>query len=956
MQYNFSILPIKVSTKTRIWILIIIVIQHLNLICQTSLTPINNHYNSFFQFTNQSCYWVSSSSQGWTFRNASKTEHFKFADGDKSGLDGSYVQSHIFNINDNRYISTTYEYLNIFDPKTGKFNSCQITNDQGDLYKFNYQIILVDTFTSCIWMTLENSIVKYNYNHHRITENITSDNTSIRFVVPKSKNVIYGIPWNNGPGIEIYQKGNRKWVKEACTIGKLNNTFRNIIFNDNSLYLATANSVIKVKSTDLANDKYIISKVFIRDLSLFNDILFVASKNDGIIAIDLKTEKPVDIHVLKWLNKLYKGFTLNNMHITNDYLILSFEGKPPIALNIKNQIESVPFDQQIALNDNICVDQNNIFALKDGYLRKLDANNETLKKQFCPYLLNSFEKWRIKENNDELAVFSLYNLYIYDKHSLKLKFASNFSNIYFINSSSNGFYITSSTGSFLYENSKIQEIYINRDYIHIFEFYGLIYAINNQGILVNTANQSTISAIGFVNHILQNEKNVILSSNNGVYKLDKLNVEKMMPNPYHIGIDFFGSAMDDLGNIWVTSSDGLYHIDLRTKLYNKILLEQFNIISRYAPIYFDQKIMVNNENKFTSIHSKCYKLFVSKPIMKKQNFILDNNYLTQNQHYIIPHDYKFFQIQSIFSEQYSDSLFAFLYRIPSIDTTWTKTSSSTINFSTLQPGSYSLELKAIGTNHLSSDISKAKFTIQRPIYQRPWFILSMALTIFALGYYFQKRKVDKILHKKQIELDKLKALQEQRERLARDLHDEIGSGLSKIKFISSLISEKDDAQSDIQQLSSSLLGNMRDMLWSLDMENDTLHDLIAKIRMSANTQLKLTGLQLIMDISEMDANLEIAGFVRRNLLMIVKEAIHNVIKHSNASTIWILIDSSQNQLQITIKDNGQKTTYLETNQDHTGKYGLTSMRRRALDIGATIDIKNLTTGWCIKILYSIKST
>ncbi len=205
-------------------------------------------------------------------------------------------------------------------------------------------------------------------------------------------------------------------------------------------------------------------------------------------------------------------------------------------------------------------------------------------------------------------------------------------------------------------------------------------------------------------------------------------------------------------------------------------------------------------------------------------------------------------------------------------------------------------------------------------------------------------------------MDKLKALQEQRERLARDLHDEIGSGLSKIKFISSLIAEKDDAQSDIQQLSSSLLGNMRDMLWSLDMENDTLHDLIAKIRMSANTQLKLTGIQLIMDISDMDTDLEIAGFVRRNFLMIVKEAIHNVIKHTDASTIWIMIDSSQNQLQITIKDNGQKTTYLETKQDHTGKYGLTSMRRRALDIGATIDFQNLSTGWCINILYPIKST
>jgi signal transduction histidine kinase len=945
----------KYSLISHILVILVNIVLTINLSSQTQLASLNYQYNTFYQFKNPANYWVSSSAIGWTYKNGNKSSHYTFADAKSTGLLGSYVQSHMYEAaKDSILITTSYEYLNIFDERFGIFHSCQITNDQGVLYKYGYQIIQIDTSTSCVWMTLENDLVKYNYKLDRIIEYIAKDNKSIRLVANETHDNLYGVPWENGPGIEIYSNKNGNWSKEKLLT--INSKFSDIVFSKQNLYLARKNSILKMNVIKRKTKSILNNKSEIINLSLFNDILFVSSKNDGIIAIDLKTEKPIDIDILKWLNKLYKGFTLNNMHITNDYLILSFEGKPPIALNIKNQIESVPFDQQIASHDNICVDQNHIFALKDGYLTKLDANNETSKKQFCPYLLNSFEKWRIKENNDELAVFSLYNLYIYDKHSLKLKFASNFSNIYFINSSSNGFYITSSTGSFLFENSKIQEIYKNRDYIHIFEFYGLIYAINNQGILVNTANQSTISAIGFVNHILQNEKNVILSSNNGVYKLDKLNVEKMMPNPYHIGIDFFGSAMDDLGNIWVTSSEGLYHIDLRTKLYNKILLEQFNIISRYAPIYFDQKIMVNNENKFTSINSKCYKLFVSKPIMKKQNFILDNKNLTHNQHYTIPHDYKFFQIQSIFSEQYSDSLFTFLYRIPSIDTTWTKTSTSTINFSTLQPGSYSIELKALGTNHLASDITKTKFTIQQPIYQRPWFILSMALIIFALGYYFQKRKVDKILHKKQIELDKLKALQEQRERLARDLHDEIGSGLSKIKFISSLIAEKDDAQSDIQQLSSSLLGNMRDMLWSLDMENDTLHDLIAKIRMSANTQLKLTGIQLIMDISDMDTDLEIAGFVRRNFLMIVKEAIHNVIKHTDASTIWIMIDSSQNQLQITIKDNGQKTTYLETKQDHTGKYGLTSMRRRALDIGATIDFQNLSTGWCINILYPIKST
>ncbi|MBK8626470.1 MAG: hypothetical protein IPN86_13160 [Saprospiraceae bacterium] len=947
-------MPQKISTKLKIYTFLIIIIQQVNIICQTSLTPINNQYNSFFNFTSPSNYWVSSCYQGWTFRNANKTEHFKFTDPHKSGLNGSYVQSQIFNIGANKDITTTYEYLNIFDRQKGKFNSCQITNDQGYLFKFGYQIILVDSFASCVWMTLENSIVKYNYIHHYITEYITTDNSSIRFVVPQSKNVIYGIRWNNGPGIEIYRLLSGKWSKEVYAIGNLNNTIRNIIIKDNSLYLATNNGVLKANCNDPTNNNFIINKTNIRDISLFNEILLVALKKNGIFAIDLKTEKLVNISILKWLNKKYKGFSLNNIYITNGYLIISYENNPPIALNLKNQIESVHLEQHIPPNANICVGQNHLFAIKNRYLTKVDSNNETLKKQFCPYLHNAFDNWQIKENKGEVAVYSLYNLYIYDKLSLKLKHNYNFSNIYFINSNVNGFFITSSNGSFLYENDKIQVIYKNRDYIHIFDFNGFRYAINNQGILVNTADQTTIRTIGFVNHIFQNEKSVILSSNTGVYKLNEANVEKIIPNAFQKAVDFFGSTMDDSGNLWVTSSDGLYYLDLKTKLYYKILLEQFRNFSINAPIYFNNKILVKLENGFTSIHSDCYKLFLSKPKIHKQNFISDNKHLTQNHHYTIQPDYNFLQIQSIVIDSYSDSICNLLYRIPCIDTAWVKTTSSTFNLPTLHPGTYSIEVKAIGTNHLTSDTNIINFTILQPIYQRPWFICLMAISLFTLGYYFRKRRVDKILYKKQIELDKLKALQEQRERLARDLHDEIGSGLSKIKFISGLQPEKDNTQEDIQQLSSTLLRNMRDMLWSLDAENDHLQDLIIKIRTSTNTQLKLTGIQLNMEIPELQDDAEITGFVRRNLLMMVKEAVHNVIKHSNATTIWMKINVNQNQLQIAIKDNGQEGNCHKIIHDQPGKYGLASMRKRALDIGATLDIQNLKTGWSIVIVYPLK--
>jgi signal transduction histidine kinase len=211
------------------------------------------------------------------------------------------------------------------------------------------------------------------------------------------------------------------------------------------------------------------------------------------------------------------------------------------------------------------------------------------------------------------------------------------------------------------------------------------------------------------------------------------------------------------------------------------------------------------------------------------------------------------------------------------------------------------------------------------------FILLATLTFFIIS----RNKI-----KEQLKTEELvkHAEEKERVRIAKDIHDEIGSGLTKIRFMSEVFasSMKDNqAINSISETSKNLIENMRDLIWVMNPDNTKLDTLVARIREYSHDYLEEFPVQLKMHFPADINSLSISKEAHRNIFMIVKECLQNCIKHSGATEITIKAAVGKDLL-IEIEDNG---IGLKEENDHEGN-GLKNMRNRIQSIQGSLTIRS----------------
>lgn len=181
-------------------------------------------------------------------------------------------------------------------------------------------------------------------------------------------------------------------------------------------------------------------------------------------------------------------------------------------------------------------------------------------------------------------------------------------------------------------------------------------------------------------------------------------------------------------------------------------------------------------------------------------------------------------------------------------------------------------------------------------------------------------------------------MQSVRMKIAGDLHDEIGSNLSGIAIATQMkarddkFSEKDKQELlDIGQTAIQTANAMRDIVWFINPQNDSTENLFLKMKETAKSLLRSTNIEFeFMGTPNFALSLE----HRRNLFLIYKEAIHNVVKHSGATKVTISFKEENSQLHMTIHDNGK---FIPQDIKRDG-LGLTSMKNRAAACRGTLII------------------
>ena len=192
-------------------------------------------------------------------------------------------------------------------------------------------------------------------------------------------------------------------------------------------------------------------------------------------------------------------------------------------------------------------------------------------------------------------------------------------------------------------------------------------------------------------------------------------------------------------------------------------------------------------------------------------------------------------------------------------------------------------------------------------------------------------------------LERQEAIIQERKRISADLHDEVGSGLSRIMLLSELVKnvaktpETKKEAIKIATISQELSSNISEIIWALNSNNDYVENLVAYIRRYAAEYFDNSPVKLRIITPGNISHIPISGEHRRNIFYAIKEALHNIIKHSEATEAELTFALKHNVLSVIIKDNGKGLPEGELNRFGNG---LNNMRNRMQSIHGNISIEN----------------
>jgi ligand-binding sensor domain-containing protein len=431
--------------------------------------------------------------------------------------------------------------------------------------------------------------------------------------------------------------------------------------------------------------------------------------------------------------------------------------------------------------------------------------------------------------------------------------------------------------------------------------------------------------------------------NGGVNKFDKstgkfyhYSAKQGLPNDV-----VFGILEDAKGFLWISTLNGLAKFDpIKEKFRNYdvsdgIIHNQFNWHASYKSksglMYF------GTVNGFMSFHPDSVKIDPSAPSIALTSFKVFGKETTLPQslpatkEILLDYNQNFFSIEFAALDIAPNHKHNFAYLLEGVDPDWVLSGLRSIVFYTgVAPGRYKFFVKACNADGVWSLPLSLSIIISPAWWMTWWFKVIVGIILLTLGYLVYLYRLRQILKIQKIRLN-----------IANDLHDEIGSNLSSISVDSQMLLSNGSLDETQQELASFIsktaketVETMRDIIWFINPNNDFGKDMIFKMRETAAKLLAgiKWSFQVSSDVTLEEFNLEI----RRNIYLIYKEALNNIVRHSNSQSCEIELRKLDNALLLMIKDDGKGFNERKVQENN----GLRSIKRRAENINAVVKINS----------------
>lgn len=436
-----------------------------------------------------------------------------------------------------------------------------------------------------------------------------------------------------------------------------------------------------------------------------------------------------------------------------------------------------------------------------------------------------------------------------------------------------------------------------------------------------------------------------IATDNGLHKLEqdtiiRYTTEQGLPHDVIAGL-----SMDEDHNLWISTFNGLSKMITATGEFQNFYIEdglphnEFNRIGKYkgadGRLYFSSQNGVlhfspTDVTKAVPVYELVltgFSTFDRNGLLRKNN----TEEFMQTGAINIPAGNKYFQVEFALLNFINAENNRYSYYLEGLEDTWRPLSTLPfIQYNNLPPGKYTLHIKAVTpSGHWSKNTLDLNLVVRQHFYQTTLFKLLVLFIFFSAAFSLLRYRF----------LQQLK-MEQMRNRISSDLHDEVGGILSGIAMQMDLLEARSPDHlkpfmSRIAESSRNAAMKMRDVIWSLDSSKDQVQDLIDRMKAYTLEALAPFDIAHRFETNSIDLERKLSVDTRQHVFLIFKEAINNIIKHARSTEVVVKLEERKNILTMSITDNGIGLPADPARQGH----GLNNMKKRAKRIGASIVIK-----------------
>jgi ligand-binding sensor domain-containing protein/two-component sensor histidine kinase len=749
----------------------------------------------------------------------------------------------------------------------------------------------------------------------------------------------------------------------------------------NEWFMQNQIGIYKFTGKDFSNPKKIYQPVIIRNRLMVDreGRIWIGDENKTVLIDKIGAVKTISANnkeIYKFLGGVNSFYTDRNDVIwigTYGYGILKLNPEKEIFHSILPQVTSY----QLATENNNQIIANSLLhiTIKDDQLIKVDSiKNQTHSE--CIAVDESGNYWRSAGG----AILYCNTKSIFKKIDLSSMFKNNTpfplcldDDKIWIGCKQNFLQYDIATNTFKVYNYPIRQ---DKD---IFDFLQCIYKDSDSVLWLGTQNglmRFNTQNASWKYYTQKNDDSTSLSNNDvfsvcndpfepnkylwvgtnggGLNRFDKLTgkffhytVEDGLPNNVVYGI-----LPDDRGNLWMSTNKGLSEFNVQNKTFRNFDVNdglQGNEFDRYAYCKTKNGLLffggVNGINFFNPDKIKAlqppqvlitdFRLFNKTVSIKTPGSPLTKDVLYTDA-IQLKYDQNVITFQFAATDYRRTGNVYYRYIMKGFDKDWINSGTfREATYTNLNPGKYYFTVEASNDGvQWSTNDKTISIEVIPPWWRTWWFYALIVIITASIIYSIYQYRLKQVLK-----------LQGVRNRIATDLHDEIGSSLSTISIYSKVAQaqlKNDAAESGIllkkiSEDTNEMMDAMNDIVWTINARNDRFENIINRMREHAIQLFEVKDCLLHFNFDEQLNHLKFDMEKRKDFYLIYKEALNNIAKYAEANNVWIELAIEKTEIILSIKDDGKG---FDKNAVRKSANGLINMQNRAANLNGEIEIKS----------------